>query len=125
VDVLASQSPLVICTECKRWSRGMGNSAARKMVEDHLEKIRILSENLVDHAAQLGLRGWEQAVVVPLALSLSPAPMRFYGGVPVVSILQLPSFLSEFGGHLDRIVHFTSELPPPKPRPYQTSLRPG
>lgn len=125
VDVLARRRPLVICTECKHWSRGMGNSAARKIVEAHLEKVRVFSESLVSLADSLGLRGWGQAVVVPLIMSLSSAPMRFHGGVPVVSVLELPSFLSEFEGRLDRLVHFTVELPPPGPRPFQTFLRLG
>jgi len=125
VDLVASRRPLVVCTECKRWSRGMGDSAVRKIVDGHLEKIRVFSESLAGLAEGLGLRGWRRAVAVPLVMSLLPATMRFHRGVPVVSVLQLPSFLSEFEGRLDRLVRFAVELPPTEPGPFQTSLRPG
>lgn len=123
VDVLAKRRPLIICTECKRWSRGLRNSAARKMVEAHIEKVRIFSDSLVGLAEGLGLGGWRYAVVVPVVTSLSSVPIRFHEEVPIVSVLQLPRFLSEFEGRLDGLAHFTVELPPPKPSPSQTLLR--
>lgn len=123
VDVLAYRRPLVLCIECKRWTRGMGNSAVRNIVEAHLEKVRVLSEKLVSLAAVLGLRTWTKAVVIPLTLSLSQASASFYGGAPIVSVLKLPDFLSEFEGRLDDLVHFEVELPARGPAPSQTLLR--
>ena len=123
VDVLASRRPLVVCAECKRWARGMGDAAAKRTVETHLEKTRIFSENLVKVAEELGLRGWRRAVAVPITMSLTPAPMRFYSHVPVVSILELPSFLGDFEGHLNSLAHFDVDLPPLRTRPSQTVLR--
>ena len=123
VDVLASRRPLVVCAECKRWARGMGDAAAKRTVETHLEKTRIFSENLVKVAEGLGLRGWRRVVVVPITMSLTPAPMRFYSHVPVVSILELPSFIGDFEGHLNSLAHFDVDLPPPRTRPSQTVLR--
>jgi len=123
IDVLASRRPLLICAECKRWARGMGNAAARRTAETHLEKVRVLSENLVKVAPRVGLRGWRRAVVVPVAMSLTPAPLKLYGRVPVVPILSLPSFLGEFEGHLDGLAQFAVDLPSPRPRPSQTILR--
>jgi len=125
IDVLAIRNPLVVCGECKHWTKGLGNAAAKKTVETHLEKARVFSESIVETAEEIGLRRWRLAVVVPIALSLMPAPMRLYRQVPIVSVLELPSFLSELEGHLDRLTKFTVELPPPKPRPSQTVLRRG
>ena len=123
VDVLACRHPLVVCAECKRWARGMGDAAAKRTVETHLEKTRVFSENLVKVAEELGLRGWRRAVVVPVTMSLTPAPMRFYSHVPVVSILELPSFLGDFEGHLNSLAHFEVDLPPQRTKPSQTVLR--
>jgi len=61
--------------------------------------------------------------VVPVALTLSPTDMNIYRRVPSVSILALPSFLDEFGGQLERLVHHVVELPASKPRPSQMRLR--
>ncbi|MFQ6052649.1 MAG: restriction endonuclease [Candidatus Bathyarchaeia archaeon] len=74
VDVVASRRPHIFCAECKRWSRGMGNGAALRMVEIHLEKARVFGENLAKVAMRLGLGGWRHAVVVPVAMSLTPPP---------------------------------------------------
>ena len=123
VDVLASRRPLVVCVECKRWARGMGDAAAKRTVETHLEKTRVFSENLVKAAEELGLRGWRRAVVVPVTMSLTPAPMRFYSHIPVVSILEFPSFLGDFEGHLNSLTYFEVGLPPPRTKPSQTVLR--
>lgn len=123
IDVLASRRPLIICAECKRWARGMGNAAAKRTAETHLEKTRIFSENLVEEADKIRLKSWRRAVVVPMTMSLTPAPKRFYSRVPVVPILELPSFLSAFEGYLDRLSRFTVELPYPKPGPSQKTLR--
>ena len=40
-----------------------------------------------------------------------------------VSILALPSFLDEFGGQLERLIHHVVELPTYRSRPTQTRLR--
>ena len=123
IDMLAIRHPLVICGECKHWPKGLGNAAAKKIVENHLEKTRVFSESIVKIIGEIGLWSWRQAVVVPIAMSLMPAPIRFYRQVPIVSVLELPSFISEFGSRLDRLTKFTVELPPSKPRPSQTVLR--
>jgi Holliday junction resolvase-like predicted endonuclease len=122
IDVLAMQRPLVVCVECKHWTRGLSESAARKMVDTHLEKIHVFSEEIIGKAEELGLKGWDRSVVIPVGMSLLPAPMRLYRQMPIVSILELPSFLNEFEGYLDCLAKFTLELPGMKLSPYQTSL---
>lgn len=123
IDVLAVRRPLVVCAECKHWSKGLGNATARKIVETHLEKVRVLSENASRLLKRLKLRGWEKAVFVPVALSLQPARNKIYRRIPVVSVFELPSFLSEFEGQMDWLASFPVDLPPPKPRFSQTVLR--
>ena len=125
IDVLAAKKPLILCAECKHWSRGLGNATARKIVETHLEKVRVLSENPVKVVKRLGLRDWDRAVFFPVAMSLTPARDRIYRRIPVVSVFELPSFLGEFEGQLDWLASFPVELPPPKPRLTQIVLKKG
>lgn len=123
IDVLAARKPIVVCAECKHWSRGLGNMTARRVVEEHLDKVRVLSDSASRVAKRIKLRGWQRAVFVPVALSLQPARKKIYRRVPVVSVFELPSFLSEFEGQMDWLTNFPVELPPSKPKPTQTILR--
>jgi len=123
IDVLATQKPLVVCAECKHWSNGLGSMTARKIVEIHLEKVRVLSENaaiLVDKGI---LRDWDRAVFVPMTISLQPARNKIYRRIPVVSVFELPSFLNEFQGQMEWLASFPVDLPEAKPRVKQMVLK--
>jgi hypothetical protein len=123
MDVLALRRPYIVCAECKHWTKGMGNSTARGIVEAHAEKTEVFSRHLAGLAKRVRAHRWGSATVVPLALTMSPTDMSIYRRVPSVSILALPSFLDEFGGQLERLVHHVVELPEWRPGPTQTRLR--
>jgi hypothetical protein len=123
IDVLASSFPYVICAECKHYSSGIGNSTARKIVETHIEKTRVLSENIGELAMKIGIHNWKMAVVIPITLTLSATKMNIYRRVPSVSIYMLPSFLSEFSGYLKRMINYSVKIPKHKPKPKQIKLR--
>jgi len=123
IDVLATRRPLVVCCECKHWARGLGDAAAKKTVETHLEKVHVFSEKIVGTHKMEALKRWSEAVIVPMTMSLMPTPVRLFKKVPIVSILELPSFLSNLEGYLENLAKFTVELPPPKSSPSQRVLR--
>jgi hypothetical protein len=123
IDVLAKRRPLVICAECKHWAKGLGNTTARKIVETHLEKVRVLSENALKLLERLKLTNWNNAVFIPVALSLQPARYKIYRRIPVVSVFELPRFISEFEGQMDWLAKFNVELPHKKIKLRQTKLR--
>ena len=122
IDVLAVRRPLVVCAECKHWASGLGNMTARRIVETHLEKVRVLSENAAEVAERMKLNGG-RTVFVPLALSLQPARKKIYRRIPVVSVFELPSFLNEFEGQMDWLAQFPVDLPAPEPKMRQTVLK--
>ena len=123
IDVLATRRPLVVCAECKHWSNGLGNMTARRIVEIHLEKVRVLSENAAILVEKGLLTGWDRAIFVPMTISLQPARNKIYRRIPVVSVFELPSFLSEFQGQMDWLASFPVDLPEAKPRVKQTVLK--
>ena len=123
IDVLASRYPYIVCAECKHYTKGMGNSAARTIIETHLEKTEVFARNLPGQAKKMGVHRWKDAVVLPITLTLSPTEMRIYRRMPSVSALALTSFLASFEGYLERMAHFRVELPEWKPKPRQTRLR--
>lgn len=109
IDVLAVRRPLVVCAECKHWSRGLGNMTARRIVETHMAKVEVLSE-VAGGLGRLRLDKWDRAVFVPMTLSLQSARRRIYRRVPVVSVFELPSFINEFEGQMDWLLKFPVEL---------------
>ena len=123
IDVLAIRRPLVVCAECKHWVNGLGNMTARKIVEIHLEKVRVLSENVAILVDKGILRDWDRAVFVPMTLSLQSARNKIYRRIPVVSIFELPSFINEFQGQMDWLQSFPVNLPKVKQKIKQTVLK--
>ncbi|MCK4885529.1 hypothetical protein KAS24_05595 [Candidatus Bathyarchaeota archaeon] len=115
IDVLAYSEPIVVCVDCKRWRRGWGNSAIRKIVELQAQRTEVLAEALHSLQRRVGLDGWRQAILFPVILSLFPGPVKFYKKVPVVPILQLQNFLDEFQGHIKELTHFRATLGPKLP----------
>ena len=123
IDVLALQSPYIVCAECKHWARIIGNSTARGIIENHLEKTEVFSRHLKELSNKIWVSRWSNATVVPVALTMAPTDMNVYRRVPCVSIQALPSFLDEFGGQLERLQYHKIELPPWRHKPTQTRLR--
>ena len=123
IDVLATSYPYIVCAECKHYTSGMGNSTARNIIEIHIEKTWVLSEHIGDLAKKMGVQNWKNAILVPITLTLSPTKMNIYRRMPSVSVFMLPSFLSEFTGYLERMIHYPVEIPEYKPKPKQLRLK--
>jgi Holliday junction resolvase-like predicted endonuclease len=110
IDILATRRPLIVCAECKHWAKGLGNTTARRIAEIHLEKVETLSRSVRGLKGRMGIEGWGQATMIPMALSLQPARERIYRRIPVVSVYGLPGFLSEFEAQMDWLASFTVDL---------------
>jgi hypothetical protein len=123
IDVLATSYPYIVCAECKHYTTIMGNSTARNIIEIHIEKIEILCEHIGHLAKKIGVHNWKKAILVPITLTLSPTKMNIYRRMPSVSVFTLPSFLSEFQGYLERIIHYHVEIPEYKPKPNQLRFK--
>jgi Holliday junction resolvase-like predicted endonuclease len=112
IDVLAYSEPIIVSVDCKRWRRGWGNSAITRVAAAQAQRTEVLAKYLQDIQREIGLAGWRQATLFPVILSLFPGPVKFYGKVPVVPILQLQNFLDEFRGHKNKLRHFRAKLDP-------------
>ena len=115
IDVVAYSEPIIVCVDCKRWRRGWGNSAITKVAAAQAQRTEALAKNLQGIQGKIGLDDWKQATLFPVILSLFPGPVKFYGRVPVVPILQLQNFLDEFQGHMTELRHFHAKLGPKLP----------
>lgn len=57
IDVLAYSEPIVVCVDCKRWRRGWGNSAIKKIVELQAQRTEVLAEALHSLQKRINLDG--------------------------------------------------------------------
>ena len=117
IDLLAARKPRIILAECKHWTRGMGNSVTRGIIEGHLEKAKVLADHVSEVAVKAGINGWGAATLIPMALTLSATPLDVYLRVPSVSILSLPSFLGDYDGYLERLVVLKVNIPHVEEKP--------
>jgi len=117
IDVLATRKPLIICAECKHWAKSLGNSTARNIIEIHLEKVRVMSENVASISEKINVNRWGKATIMPMALSLIPARSNMYRRMPMVSVFELPDFLSEFSGQMEWLTSFNVDIPITTPKP--------
>jgi Holliday junction resolvase-like predicted endonuclease len=109
IDVIGCREPIVACVDCKHWRHGWGRSASIKAVEAQIERTEALARVLASHQ-ELGLTDWKKATLVPVILSLVPAPLKFYKNTPIVPILKLPNFLNELPAHLNALKTFPLRL---------------
>ena len=112
IDVIAYSEPIIVCVDCKRWRQGWGNSAITRVATAQARRTEVLAKNLQGIQLGIGLDSWKHATLFPAILSLFPGPVKFYGRVPVVPILQLQNFLDEFRDHKSELVHFRAKLAP-------------
>ena len=105
IDLVAYNQPIIVCVDCKRWKRGWGNSAIRKIADAQAQRAEVLANNFQDIQRKIGI-DWKNATLFPVILSLFPGQVKMYNRVPVVPILQLQNFLDEFLGHASELLHF-------------------
>lgn len=85
-DVIAAALGKTFLVECKKWrSRKEMLSALKTSARKHLDRCSFYSE----------LRRGED--VVPVVVTLLDSGIGEHGGVPIVPIMKLNSFLQEFG----------------------------
>ena len=123
IDLLAIRNSYIICAECKHWKKGIGNTVARGIIENHIEKVKIFSNNIGQLIKRLSIEDLKKVIIIPMTITLSPTPLTMYRIVPSVSILALTSFLNEFDGQLDSLTSYKIILPASKMKFKQRKLR--
>jgi len=107
IDILGHRQPLVVCVDCKHWHHGWQRAAIMKAAEAQIERTKALADALPNLYKKAKLESWKQATLIPIILSLTPAPLKFHQNVPIVTILQLRDFLNELPAHAELLTHFT------------------
>jgi len=106
IDVLGRRQPLVVCVDCKHWHHGWLRAATMKAAGSQIERTKALADALPSLYRKAELDNWKQATLIPMILSLTPAPLKFHQNVPIVPILQLQDFLKELPANVELLTHF-------------------
>jgi Holliday junction resolvase-like predicted endonuclease len=110
IDIVGCRKPLVVCLDCKHWRHGTSPSALRRIAEAQVERTRALSEALPSISLEIECAKWDNAKLVPAVLVLIPGSFKFYDKVPIVPVLQLQDFLSQFPAYIESLKYFLKEF---------------
>ena len=110
VDVLGYREPIIVSADCKHWHHGWTRSAITKTIDAQMARTQALANAAPTLREKMGLADWKEATLIPMVLSLFPAPLKLYRNTPVVPILQLQDFLNELPAHIDSLTHFFAYL---------------
>lgn len=108
IDILGCKKPVIVCVDCKHWHHGWSRAAIIKTVEAQVERARSLAEGFPSLSKKIEVAEWKHVKLVPVVLSLIPAPFKFYNNVPIVPILQLQDFLNEMPAQINSLIHFNA-----------------
>lgn len=106
LDVVACKKPLVVCADCKHWTRNLHPSKLKRAVEEQAGRTLAFSGSWPNPAVKIDCVSWNDLRFVPMILSLTPTSLRFYDGTPIVAILQLRDFLAQLPMYVDSMKHF-------------------
>lgn len=107
IDIVGFKRPVILCADCKHWTRGWRRAATVRAVEAQIERTQAFAYALPNYCRKAKLTKWETATLIPLVLSLVPGPYKFHNNVPVVPILQLQDFISGLPFEANSLIHLT------------------
>ena len=89
IDVIGEKMNIALLIDCKHWKH-MSKFALDEIVEKQIERVKhFVSDKNVS--------------ALPVIVTLHQEEIQFIGNVPIVPIMKLSSFLSEFIGNLDSL----------------------
>lgn len=97
VDLVAMKEPLVLCIDCKHL-RSRQAAVLRRAAGLNAQRAKGLAEELPRLGRRLSAETWRRATVMPVMVTLRPAPWRTYEAMPIVPINQLNNFLGRVQG---------------------------
>ena len=106
IDIVGCRKPFVICVDCKHWQRALSPSMLEKTVREQISRTKALAESLPNPAFKTDFSSWNKIKALPVVLTLVTGQFKFHHNVPVVSVLQLQDFLSQFFAYQASLLYF-------------------
>ncbi|MEM3771748.1 MAG: restriction endonuclease [Candidatus Micrarchaeia archaeon] len=96
VDILALKAGFGLVVDCKQWHKTLSSSVLNSIVIKQVERAKII---LLKEKVLL-----QNKFLVPVVVTLYPAPIKFVDGVPIVPVERFKSFVSEVDGRLSEFL---------------------
>jgi len=100
LDVIGVRKPFLVCVDCKRWS-AYRSSVLKLHSIKHFNRVKALAS--LDFYSEFGLSNWNEAVFIPVMVTIFEDLGGSYAGIPIVSILKFNSFVDELFLGVDSI----------------------
>ena len=110
IDLLACKKPVIISVDCKHWKSNWSRGTISRLAEVQVARTRSLAMILPKIWDKLALEHWRGVKVLPIILSLRPGPFKLHNNVPIVSIFQFQSFLSDLPAQIEHLTYFSQFL---------------
>lgn len=106
IDVVGCKKPLVVCVDCKHWQRAIAPSALHRIVDAQTERTQAFASSLPNITLKIDCTQWEKAKFVPVVLSLISSSQKFFNKVPIVPVLQIQDFITQFPIYIGTLKFF-------------------
>lgn len=106
IDVVGQRGRIMICADCKHWSRGMSSGKLIQAVKKQVERTQTLVKETQICKNRFNITDESEILFIPIIITLGNPKNRIIRKVPIVPILALRSFLSEFDLHLKSLTIF-------------------
>ncbi len=106
IDVVCQRDHLIICADCKHWSRGMSNKQLTQVVKKQIERTQMLAKENKICKNKFNIVNESKILFIPMIITLGDPINRMMDKVPIVPVLSLRNFLIEFDLHLKNLKIF-------------------
>jgi Holliday junction resolvase-like predicted endonuclease len=104
MDLIGRRDSTTICVDCKHWRYGLFNSRLLNAVKKQISRTEALVKELGRYGETLAIPPDRKTIFVPVIVTLAESQTSMIEGVPLVPVLKLGSFLSEFDLYLDDLL---------------------
>lgn len=106
IDVIGQRGHIIICADCKHWSRGMSTGQLFQAVKKQVERTQMLVKDTQICKNKFNVTNESEILFIPIIITLGNPKNRMIKRVPIVPVLALRSFLGEFDLHLKSLTIF-------------------
>ncbi len=103
IDLIGRRGTTTICIDCKHWKHSLSPSRLANAAEKQVERTNALMTELDRYGPKLDTCGLSEVIFIPAVITLADTNIRTIRKVPIVPVLRLGSFLSEFDLYLDKL----------------------
>lgn len=110
IDILGFKEPIILSVDCKHWKRSWQRAATIKMVKKQNERTKELAKTLYSLLGKIGIKHWRKAKLLPVIITLSDSPIRFYEKIPIVAIHRFQNFITDLPSYFEGLAFYLVDL---------------